>query len=148
MPSEYTHYNLNDVDDSRKPVDANIYTLEINKLEPVYRTVKSPTSVNFGKEFLVIRGSYTIVDDPKFSGRKLWKDFWTNQKVALIFLKKQMVSTGVLQTDTQELEEWASQFATFNPSARFQVPVGISKPWGDPEGDDENSINFFQCKAV
>jgi hypothetical protein len=150
MPFEgesYEHINLNDVDISMKTVEPNVYTLEINKLEPVYRTVKSPTSPLVGQSCLVLRGSFTIVDDENFSNRKLWQDFWTPFDGAKKDLKRILLATAVQQEPGQDLSDWANQFATLNPAARFQAPVTKEADKRDPNGPAVNRINFFQAKA-
>lgn len=144
----FEHINLNDIDDSRKPIDANVYTLEVNRLNSVYKEVKNPDSPYLGQKLLVLQGSYTVVDDPKFAGRKLWKDFWTPFKIAQVQLKKQMSATGVLQTEGQSLIEYAEQFGILNPPARFQVPINLVKDRRDPEGPEISEINFFQAKPA
>lgn len=144
----FTHLNLNEVDDSIKPIEPGVYTLEINKLEPVYRTISKPDSPFCGQSVLVLKGSYTIVDDESYSGRKLWHDFWTPFKGAQIGLKRQMNATGVVQTDGESLEEYAKQFATLNPPARFQAPVTKEADRRDPTAPPVNEINFFNAKAV
>lgn len=125
-----------------------MYTLEVNKLDPVYTTIKNPTSEYFGKSVLVMKGSFTIVDDEKYSGRKLWQDFYSIYNVPLIFLKKIMQSTGVLQEGDQSLQDWGAQFANLNPPARFQVGVKKVADRRDPDGPPVNEISFFTSKPV
>lgn len=147
-PETFDHIRLDEIDDSRKPLDANVYTLEISKLDPVYKEVKNPTSEYFGQQILVMKGSFTVVDDPKYSGRKLWQDFWTAFKVPLIFLKKISAGTGMAQAEGQTLSDWASQFATLNPPARFQVQVDLVPDKRDPDGPPVNEIKFFTVRPV
>jgi hypothetical protein len=145
---DFEHINLNEVDDSRQTVEPNVYTFEINKLEPVYREVKNPSSPYAGQKVLVIRGSYTIADDEKFSGRKIWQDFWTPFKVPQIFLKRQMQATGITQADGETLGDWANQFSLLSPPARFQAPLKLEKDNRDPEGPSVNRIDFYNARAA
>lgn len=147
LPEVYEHINLNEVDISMKAVDTNVYTLEINKLEPIYRTVKNPNSALFGQSCLVIKGSFTIVDDDKFSGRRLWQDFWTPFDFAKKDLKRLLMATGVGQADGQDLSEWALQFATLNPPARFECMV-MKEPDKRDASSLVNRINFYQAKPA
>jgi hypothetical protein len=137
---------LNEIDITMKAVDASVYTLEINKLEPIYRTVKNPNSTLAGQSCLVLKGSFTIVEDEKFSGRKLWQDFWTPFEGAKKDLKRILMATGVAQAEGQDLPDWANSFATLNPPARFQAPVSKEADKRDPTGDPVNRINFYQAK--
>lgn len=142
----FEHINLNDVDDSRKALPENVYTLEVNKLDLVYRKVSNPSSEYAGQELPVLKGSYTVTDDPEYSGRKLWQDFWVVYKVPQIFLKKQMQATGVIQADGESLGDYAAQFASLNPPARFQVQVKQIDDRRNPEGPKVNEIAFFTAR--
>lgn len=142
----FEHVNLNDVDDSRKALPENVYTFEVNKLDPVYKKIQNPSSEFYGKEVLVLKGSYTIVDDQNYSGRKVWTDFYTVYKFALVNLKKQMNATGVTQADGESLQDYAEQFATLNPPARFQAILTAKPDKRDPEGPIRNEINFYTAK--
>lgn len=144
----FEHIRLADIDDTAKPLPENVYTLEVNKLESVYRKITKADSEYAGQEVLVLKGSYTIVDDEKFSGRKLWQDFWTPFKFAQIALKKQMNATGVLQGEGESLVDYAKQFGLLNPPARFQVPVALVPDRRDPDGPLKNEIKFFGARAA
>jgi len=145
---DFNHINLNDIDDSRKPIDDNVYTLEINKIDTVYKEVKKPDSAYFGQTLQYLKGSFTVVEDPKYSGRKLWSDFCTAFKVPLIFLKKISAATGVQQADGETLSDWSGQFALLNPPARFQVRVKQVPDRRDPDGPPVNEIEFFTARPV
>jgi hypothetical protein len=156
QPEAFEHINLNDVDDARKPIPEGVYTFEVNKLDPVYKKVQTPTSEFYGQDQLVLKGSYTIVDDPNFSGRKIWEDFRPAYRFAQVNLKKQMDATGVIQQDGESLNDYAAQFALLNPPARFQALLrcGFDKrdlgANGEPlEGTKpRNSISWFTSKPV
>ena len=142
------HINLNDVDDTRKPIEEGVYTLEVNKIDAKYVTIKNPSSPSVGQSPLVLKGSYTIVDDAKYSGRKIWEDFWTNQKFALVNLKKQQNATGVMQAEGEGLSDYAAQFATLSPPARFQVLIQCQPDKRDPSGEPVNRISWFSAKPA
>lgn len=72
----------------------------------------------------------------------------TVYKVPLIFLKKIKDATGVDQAVDQSLEDWASQFATLNPPARFQVQIKKGPDRRDPDGPPANQLAFFTCKPA
>jgi hypothetical protein len=143
---QFEHINLNDVDTTASRIDTGYYTLELNQLTVKYVKINKPTSPYAGQEVLVLKGWYTIVDDDKYSGRKLFHEFWTPFTNAKKSLALQMKATGVIQEPNQSLPDYAAQFATLNPPARFQVQVE-KVPGKDGEGD-ENRINFFTAKPV
>jgi len=144
----FSHINLSEVDDTIKAVDEGVYTFEINKLEPKYVKITKPGSEYEGQEVLVLKGSYTIVDDEKYSGRKIWQDFFTPFKGAQIGLKRQMNATGVVQAAGEDLIQYAQQFATLNPPARFQAPLKKVADRRDPTGPAKNEIDLFQAKPA
>jgi len=144
----YEHINLRDVDDSRQALPEAVYTLEVNKIDAKYVTVTNPNSELKGTSPLVLKASYTIVDDPKYSGRKYWEDFWTPFKFAQVNLKKQMNATGVLQAEGESLSDYAAQFALLNPPARFQVLIQNVPDKRDPTGPPVNRINWFSAKPI
>lgn len=144
-PCEFDYINLNDVDTTFQPVETNVYTLELNKLTP---TIVTPQKGNFaGQQVLVLKGSYTIVDDEKNSGRKLFNDFWMNREINKKLLRKQADAIGVHQVEGQTLSDYAAQFETLSPSARFQVQVVKRPDFNDPN-TPVNEIKFFTAKPV
>jgi len=146
---DWNHQNLNDIDDSRALIAEGVYTFEINKIDSVEKEVKKVDSAYFGQSLQYLKGSFTIVDDPKYSGRKQWSDFCTAFKIPLVFLKKIKDATGVSQEEGQGLSDWAEQFATLNPPARFQAELQVVDDRRDPTGTDkQNQINFFTCRPV
>lgn len=126
-----------------------MYTLEVNKLDYVMKPVKNPTSEFFGKDVPVIKGSFTIVDDEKYSGRKLWEDFYIVYPFAQKNLKRVMAATLVPQGEGETLPDWSAQFSTLNPAARFQVQVTLAPDRRDgPDGEPQNKIAFLTAKPV
>jgi len=94
----------------------------------------------------VLKGSYTIVDHEKLSGRKLWEDFMTPFKFAQVNLKKQQNATGVVQAEGESLRDYAAQFASLSPAARFQVLIKEGK--NRLSGEPENQISWFSARPV
>jgi hypothetical protein len=142
---EFEHINLNQIDPGYKPIDENVYNYEVQSLKPTYVKINKPTSPYAGQEVLVLKGSFTVVDDDNFSGKKVWYDFWTTNKYNLIELRKLKDATGVEQLDNQSLVEWANSFATLNPSAKFQC---FTTKEDDRNGVPRNVIKFMQARSV
>lgn len=141
---EFDHINLNTIDPGFKPVDENVYNFEVNSIKPQYVKINKPDSPYVGKEVLVLKGSFTIVDDPQYSGRKVWYDFWTTNRYNLLEMRKLQDATGVAQPEGQTLSEWASGFGTLNPPAKFQC---FTTKEDSPRGE-RNVIKFVQARSV
>ena len=141
---DFDHIRLSDVDDSRQPLDQDVYTLEVNSLAPTTRTINKEGSEFQGKSVPVLQGSFTVVDHDKYASRKVWGDLWMCFKAGTVGAKKIQDATGVLQTDGQSISDWASQFSTLNPPARIQALV---EKLG-PEAAKPNRINFYTVKPV
>lgn len=147
---DFDHINLADVDDSRKPVAQNVYTFQVNSLNPVTRTVKKEGSPYQGQSILVLDGHFEIVEDSTYSGRRFKQGFWTPFKGAQISLKRLMKATGNPQGE-QSITDWANSYAQLNPPARFQALLTLAVPRGqenDPTAEPENSIDLFTAKPV
>lgn len=141
----FEHINLNQIDPGFKPVPENVYNLEVNSIKPSYVKVTKPGSKYEGQTVLVLKGSFTIVDDAEYSGRKLWSDFWATNNYNLIELKKLSEATGVIQGEGQTLPEFVEQFATMNPPAKFQCFVTKED---DYKGTPRNVVKFVQARAA
>lgn len=142
---DFDHIRLSDVDESREALPQDYYTLEINKLDPTTRTINKDGSPLKGQTVPVLQGSFTVVDNDKYAGRKLWSDLWMCFKAGQVGAKKIASVTGVAQTDNQSVSDWGAQFSTLNPPARVQVMV--DRIVGD-DGIPQNRINFFTVKPT
>ena len=128
--AEFDHINLSEIDPTFKPIDVGYYTLQVNALTPKVITPKA--GKNAGKSVLALNGSFTVVGDPNFAGRKLWKFFWTSNPVDVKDLRKLQDVTGVTQEAGETLSDWAARFADLNPPAEFKVFVGQEPDYRDP----------------
>lgn len=142
---DFDHIRLSDVDDSREALPQDIYTLEINKLDPTTRTIMKDGSELKGQTVPVLQGSFTVVDSDKVSGRKLWSDLWMCYKGGQVGAKKIAAASGVPQEEGQSVSDWGAQFATLNPPAKIQALV--ERKVGE-DGVPTNRINFFTVKPV
>jgi hypothetical protein len=142
--TNYEHINIMEIDPSYKPIPAGMYNLQINKLTP--RLVTPNKGKNAGKEVLVLNGSFTVVNEENYSGRKLWQSFWASNPVDLKDLRRIADATGVTQVEGQTLSEYALTFENLNPPAEFKVPVDIEKAWQSEE--DVNKIKFNGAQPV
>lgn len=142
----FEHVNLNEVDDSIKPVEEREYTLEINRMNPSRVKIKKADSPYVGQEVLVLKAKFTIVDDERYSGRPLFDDFWTTSPLTPKFLKRIKSVTGVEQ-DGDSLEDFGAKFATLDPPARFKVTIAQTKDFKNPEALI-NQIKYFTAKPA
>lgn len=145
LTSEFSHINIMEIDPTFKPVEEGFYTLQVNSLKS--QTVKPQSGKNAGKEVLVLKGSYTIVGDDRYSGRKFWKTFWTTSTYDLKDLRRQADATGVTQEAGQPLEEYAAVFETLVPPAEMKIFVGVEKDFRNPD-QDVNVLKFTQAQPT
>jgi hypothetical protein len=142
--TNYEHINIMEIDPTMKPFSEGFYTLQITKLTPKLVTPKK--GQNAGKEVLVLNGSFTVVNDENFSGRKLWRSFWASNIVDLKDVRRIADATGVTQAEGQTLSEYALTFEQLNPPAEFKAPITVEKAWGSD--DDVNVIKFNGAQPV
>lgn len=143
--SEFSHINLNEIDPTFQAIDEGFYMLQVNKLTAKVVTPKA--GKNAGRQVLVLNGSYTLVNDDQYSGRKFWKSFWTSNPVDLKDLRRQMDATGVVQEEGQSLEEYAATFETLNPPAELRIFIGKEADYRNPE-QTVNVLKFAQAQPV
>lgn len=142
---EFNYVDLHTIDPTFKPVDAGVYTLQVNSIKG--QTVEIKTGKNAGKTKLLLKGSFTIVGDPNFSGRKLWYTFWADNRINLVELRKLMDATGIEQQQGESLTDYGTRFGELNPPAEFKCFVAVEKDYKDPNAD-VNVIKFRQATAV
>jgi len=142
---EFEHINIMEIDPTFKPINEGFYTLQVNKLTP--KTITPSKGKNQGKAVLVLNGSFTVVGDDAFSGRKIWKSFWASNPVDLKDLRRLADATGVTQDAGQTLSEYAQTFETLNPPAEFKVFLATQADYRDPT-QMVNEIKFNQAQPV
>ena len=140
---EFEHIIIMQIDPTFKPIDEGFYTLQVNKLTPKTGVAKS--GKNSGKPYMFLNGSFTVVNDENFSGRKLWKSFWASNPVDLKDLRRLADATGVVQEAGQTLSEYAAVYETLNPPAQFKVFVGTENDYRDANAT-VNVIKFAQAQ--
>ena len=150
IPSTFAHYNLNDVDPEagkRKfdAIETDEYTLEINGM--TQKTITPKTGKRAGVETEVVEGSFTVVDNAQYGGRKLWHTFWPGT-ASVGQLQRLSRMTGLPQEPGQTIYEWLQRFGELNPPAKFKVTVAKKAPYNNPDGDPVNEINFFTAKVA
>jgi hypothetical protein len=87
------------------------------------------------------------VNDDQYSGRKLWKPFWTTNPVDLKDLHRQMDATRVVQEEGQTLEDYAATFETLNPPAELKIFIGKEADYRNPE-QTVNVLKFAQAQPA
>jgi hypothetical protein len=117
-------FRLDDVDDTYQGIDNGMYVLEVTRMR--LKTVTPKGGPNAGKPTHLVEASFLVADDPTFSGRRLEKSFWLDQGPTGLDAKQLKAIarvTGVTQPPGMSLAEWAEQFETLVPPARFRVPI-------------------------
>lgn len=145
VSSEFEYFNIMDVDPSAKPIEKGVYKLRLTKVES---TVIVPAKgKNAGQETTVVKGAFTVIDDDRYSGRKLWNDFWLSNTFAQKQLRKLADATGITQDAGEALAGWLGRLTEFQPEFKVFVEV---ESYTDREGKvgEKNVINFFQASPV
>lgn len=140
--------NLSEIDSEQgkrkfEAVDTADYTLQVDSL---VRTKMTPRSgKQAGTEIEVVKGSFTMVDNPQYGHRKFWNTFWPNA-TNLKMLYCMGRACGLPKTEEEHVNDWIDQFAKLDPPARFTVTVEKKAPFKNPEGDPINEIKFFTSR--
>lgn len=141
---EFDHINIMEIDPTIKPIDQGFYTLQVNKLTP--KTVTPAKGKNQGKACLILSGSFTLVNDANFAGRKFWKTFWTTNPVDLKDLRRLADATGVTQTPDQTLSDYANGFEVLDPPAELKIFIAEEADYRTQE--PVNVLKFNQAQPV
>lgn len=137
---EYTQ--LADVDPTFKPVDQDIYTLEIVKAWVHEYALKADSAAvtkgtgSVGEMANMYKFKYQIVDDPKFAGRTIEVAYFISDFTKKGF-RRLMDGTGVRQEPGQSISEWLKKFESLSPRAKFKTLVTVKA--GRKEGDQDNN---------
>jgi hypothetical protein len=126
----FEHTALSEVDPTFKPVDQDVYTLEIVSAGPQDYKVKATSAAVVkgtavaGDDARMYKWKFLIVDSDKYSGRSLFPAYFPSDFTAKAF-RRVMDATGVPQEPGESLSDWMKRFETFMPRARFKTLVKL-----------------------
>lgn len=146
--SDFNYINIMDIDPTFQPVAKGPRTLEVTKLTPK-TYIGKPGSKYEGQEQMLINGSFTVVDDAEFNGRRIFQTLFASSAYDLKGLRRLADATGVTQETGETFSDWLSSFEQLNPPARFKAFVDVvDKP--DREGNivPTNVISFSNVKPA
>jgi hypothetical protein len=143
----FEYAQLSEVDPTFKPVDQDVYTLEVvsgtvqeYEVKAESAAVKKGNAVA-GDKAKMYKFKFQIVDHEKFAGRTLFPAYFASDFTLKAF-RRLMDATGVRQEPGESIPDWMAKFELLGtPRARFKtlVTVKASRKAGDP---DENDVSL------
>lgn len=121
---DFRYVDLKDVDPNFTLLDTEFYNLRITKAEIKTYVVKADSAaVRNGKAAPGDEGRYinfalTVVDHPKFTGRKIFETLFPSE-FAFKCLKRIEEATGIPQVSS--MEDWLATLSTTQPTVKLQV---------------------------
>ena len=117
----FEYVDLKDVDPNFTLLyGPEVYSLRITKAEmPTYIAKKTTKNQTAGDEVKYIKFTFTVVDHPKFTGRKHWEPLFGASDFNLKNLKRIEEATGVEQTGS--MVDWLGQLTTIQPVIKLQI---------------------------
>lgn len=119
--NDFRYANLNEVDPNFELLDPEVYTLRISKAELrtyLAKTANPEKGVNVGDERAYVNFTFTVINHPKFSGRKHFESLFPSN-FSLKTLRKIADATGVAQAGT--LENWLTSLSSIQPAIKLKV---------------------------
>lgn len=116
---DFRYVDLKDIDPNFTMLDPEWYDLRISKAElATYEAKKDTKTHKMGDTCTRIDLAFTVVDHPKFTGRKIWERLFPND-FSFKVLRRIADNTGIQQTG--DLEQWLKELATVGPTIRLYV---------------------------
>lgn len=151
---DFENLNLNDVDPTFKPIDEGPYILKLMSL--LWKESKGTKETNKDVVYVSINGKFAVDNHPKFSGRKLYHNFFLGNSFEQKALRRIADATGVSQNPGETLKDWAARISTTNPSFKVAVKVQQAIDFTTKEGRVdvdgapilENKIDFRNVGIV
>ncbi len=139
----FDHVNLAEIDPSQQSIPEGNYTFEI--AQAAVKTFEYKNGKNKGTEGQRIAMTTIIVNDEKFSGRRLFPSLFFSEAV-LKQLRLLMDATGVQQGDST-FDQWLVDLV--EQKATFTAPVTM-KEGKDAQGNArmEPQINFWKLSPA
>ena len=127
---DFRYVDLKDIDPNFTLLDGpEFYNLRITKAEFSSYTAKKETKTQqVGDEVTTVKLALTVVDHPKFTGRKLWETLYPGE-FSFKVCRRIEDATGVQQTGS--LEDWLKELSNVQPVIKVQVdqiPDTIGNP--------------------
>jgi hypothetical protein len=153
MSDTFQYFNVMDVDPTFKPIEPGAYTLQLAKIGAQVKTPQSGKMA--GQETLMINATFIVVDDPTYSGRRLFNTFWIHNPFDQKILRKIADRTGVTQAPGESLTDWLAKLTQIQP--RIKAPVTVQtenayppsqNPDGTPVTQEVNKVDFRSIAAA
>ena len=136
---EYT--DLNEVDPSFKPIDADFYNLKILKAELKSFTYKQDSKNHAaGDPGSMLKLQLAVTQHPTYSGRRLFEGLFFGAR-ELRALRKIQDQTGVAQDPGSPFTDWVAKLNERQPVFKAQVTKG-------PDVDYRGNARSFEADGT
>jgi hypothetical protein len=117
----FEYVDLKNVDPNFTLLDGpEVYSFRITKAEmPTYIAKKDTATQKAGDEVKYIKFTFTVVDHPKYTGRKHWEPLFGANDFNIRILKRIEEATGVVQGGS--LASWLEELSTIQPVVKLQI---------------------------
>lgn len=132
---DFSYVNLQEIDPAYSTLPTAVYTLQLQKASVKSFTYKNGDKAGQTGSFASFQ--FVVLDDPEFSGRKLFDSKFPSQGT-LKDLRRLMDATGIVQEAGEDLGEWLGRVANESPKVKILV---IQKEDLDKNGNPK-SLDF------
>jgi hypothetical protein len=116
---QFRYQHLAEIDPSFTPIDTGFYNLKV--VSAAYKTGVISRGKNAGNPYASLNLGLAVVNDPKFTGRRLWPSFFLSNNFDMKQLRLIMDNTGVQQNEAGDLKEWGESLAKVGPVLKLKV---------------------------
>lgn len=145
----FEYAQLSEVDPTFKPVDQDVYTLEIvSGAASEYEVKAGSKAVEKGQAAVgdkarMYKFKFQIVDHDKFAGRTLFPAYFPSDFTLKAF-RRVMDATGFPQAPGQSISDWMKGYETLSPRARFKTLVSVKASRNGDGQENEVSLKEVQ----
>ena len=118
VDNTFEYVFLGDVDPTFKPIDAAFYNLRVVKAEPKTFTYKK--GKNVGADGEMLKFQFAVVDDPNFSGRRVFSTLFMSD-FTLRALRHLQDYSGVEQVAGEPLKDWLKRLGEESATVKVFV---------------------------
>ena len=116
---QFRYQHLSEIDPSFTPIDTGFYTFKV--VSSKYNTGVISRGKNAGNPYSSLNLGLAVVNDPKFTGRRIWPSFFLSNNFDLKQLRLIQDATGVQQDPTGDLKTWGESLASVGPTLKLKV---------------------------
>jgi hypothetical protein len=143
--SEFDYFQLSEVDPTFKPLEVGPRTLQLLKLEP--KIIEPKKGKHQGEKVLVLNGSFLVINDETYSGRRLYNTFWLTNSFDQKSLRRLSDGVGIPQEPGEGIKDWAVRMSQSQPTFKVFVDQKIDGNDGSTN-TYKNEIKWANIQAA